>query len=432
LADTDRRKSCVFQPHNQQLLSWLPNLWALIVLDGSLYSSEYFVVRKLGWLGQFSLLLLLCGFVGTTSIEGLQMHRKTNVKTMLALAALGAVTLAAPASAWQDGYEIIGEIPVSASGGADIVVYVDALRGKVYTGQEVISSHTNTVIKYLTGYSVIAGDALHGKVYIRDGSASTIFVLDTDTDKITGSFTLATGGVRPDGFAVDALHEKLIAYADFSEPQPTAWVADLRTGKTLNTFSLLPVGATARAAAVDDVHQTIYLSIQYNVNGAAPYAVFAIDENTGKIKANIPIPVISQWLSVDQEKGLLYVAGTGYSNDNSVDLPGSAIVINTRTNKIVETVTTAPANTGGSQQTITEEVVPDPASDIVYASQFSNSTVTAFDVKTGKIVATITMPEKMFGLGIDPFRRKVYAQGPFTGNLYVISAPGWGKLTFGQ
>jgi hypothetical protein len=41
------------------------------------------------------------------------------------------------------------------------------------------------------------------------------------------------------------------------------------------------------------------------------------------------------------------------------------------------------------------------------------------------------MPEKMFGLGVVPIRRKVYAQAPLTGTIYVISAPGWKEIALG-
>jgi DNA-binding beta-propeller fold protein YncE len=148
------------------------------------------------------------------------------------------------------------------------------------------------------------------------------------------------------------------------------------------------------------------------------------------------MPVISQWLSVDQERGLLYAAGTGYNdyppgNDwpyGIEKLPGTATVIDTKTNKIIGTVVTGPADSPDSFNTVTEEVVPDTRTDIVYATNFSNSTVVAFDERTGKVTATITMPEKMFGVGVDSIHGKVYAQAPFTGTIYVIStSDGWAK-----
>jgi DNA-binding beta-propeller fold protein YncE len=152
-------------------------------------------------------------------------------------------------------------------------------------------------------------------------------------------------------------------------------VMDELSGKLLNTFPTLPVTGTPRAIAVDVVRETIYVFIQANQIGAAPYFIVALDERTEKTEASISIPVISQWLSIDEGKGLLYAAGTGYSEDNDVDAPGTAIVIDMRTNKILETVVVFPKNPTGDENTITEEMVPDPASNAVYASSFADSSV---------------------------------------------------------
>jgi DNA-binding beta-propeller fold protein YncE len=352
---------------------------------------------------------------------------ESGMKTALVITtALAALSFAESASAWQDANEIIATIPPVAGSVADVFVYVDSLRGKVYTGGEVINANTDTVIKTFPGYSVVAADPIHAKVYART-PGPTLSVIDENTDTVTGAIGTH---VDPAHAFVDPLHEKLILINNAAPPN--VGVTDLRTGKVLNTFPLLPVTGQPRAVAVDVVRETIYVFIQGDSSPftAAPYSILALDERTGETKATIATPVISQWLSVDQEKGLLYAAGTGYSVDNVMDAPGTAIVIDMRTNKILETVVTAPANPPGDEQTITEEVVPDPANNIVYAAHFSNSTVVAFDERTGKVTATITMPAKMFGLGIDPSRRKVYAEAPLTGTIYVISAPGWGKKTF--
>jgi len=339
---------------------------------------------------------------------------------------LSAFTLSAPASAWEQPYQIIGTIPPVPGGVSDVFVYVDSRRGKVYAGEEVIDSTTDKVIKDFPGYSVVAADPIHGKVYARTSGAS-LSIIDEDTDTVTG--TVGTH-VDPAHAAVDPLHERLILIDN--APPPSVTVTDLNTGE-INTFSLLPVTGQPRAVAVDFQRETIYVSIQSDSSPytTGPYLIAAIDEKTGQVKATIPIPVISQWLSVDQESGLLYAAGTGY-NDYAPGnpwpygiekLPGTAIVIDTRTNQIIKTVVTGPADSPSSFNTVTEEVVPAPRSGIVYATNFSNSTVVAFNEHSGNVTATIAMPEKMFGIGIDQFRRKVYAQAPLTGTLYIISAP---------
>jgi DNA-binding beta-propeller fold protein YncE len=364
------------------------------------------------------------------------MYLKQNVKTALALAAaLMAVTLAEPASAWQDANEIIATIPA----GAGFAMVVDPLRGKVYTGNLVIDEKTETTktLPLPAGYSILAGDPIHGKLYAATLFKSpNILVIDEDTDTV-----IATIPTNPAPYllyqqvVVDPLHEKVFYGTETGDGSPNSTapsfvvVIDGRTNTITSTFA---VPAAVRGLAVDPIRETIYASISAFDGGGVegPNSIVALDERTGKIKATIPLVDMAQGLAVDVEKGLLYAPGTGFTTGTLVtETPGQVVVVDERTNKVITTVDIAAASPT-NEDVITEEVAVDPLSGTVYATNFAIPTVVAIDQRTNKVVSTITTPGGNFGVGVDPFRRKVYVGS--AGVILVISAPGWGKLNFGH
>ena len=365
---------------------------------------------------------------------------KSTKPALTLAAALVAVTLAEPAWAWQDANEIIATIPA----GVGLAVVVDPLRGKVYTGATVIDEKTDTVTKTLplpAGYSVIAGDPIHGKVYAATYAKSPyILVIDEDTDTVIASIpTNPAPYLLYQQIVVDPLHQKVFYGTETGDGTPNSAgnsyvvVIDQRTNAIV---SKLAVPGDVRALAVDPVRETIYAFLtDYEANGLqGPHSIVALDESTGKIKATIPMVDLAQGLAVDVEKGLLYAPGTGYStetNDFNEQTPGWVVVIDENTNKIVDTIVVAPLNPNSSN-VITEEVAVDPLSNTVYATNFAVHTVVVIDQLTNKIISTITTPGGNFGVGVDPIRRKVYVGCNGAGSVLVISAPGWGNIALGQ
>ena len=360
------------------------------------------------------------------------MHPKKNVKTALTLAAtLMAVTLAERALAWQDANEIIATIPV----GAGLAIVVDPLRGKVYTGNLVIDDKTDTVTKTLplpAGYSVIAGDPLHGKLY-----AATLFkspdilVIDEDTDTVTATIpTNPAPYLLYQQVVVDPLHEKVFYGTETGDGSPNSTapsfvvVIDQRTNAITSTFA---VPGAVRGLTVDPIRETIYAFISnYDGHGLqGPNLIVALDESTGNVKATIPMAELSQGLAVDVVKGLLYAPGTGFTTENfATSAPGAVVVIDERTNKIIKTIDVASAGPTNND-VITEEVAIDPVSNTVYATNFAVPSVVVIDQITNKVISTITTPGGNFAVGVDPIRRKVYVGS--AGVILVISAPGWGE-----
>jgi DNA-binding beta-propeller fold protein YncE len=359
------------------------------------------------------------------------MHRvvKSTKSALTLAAALMAVTLAGPASAWQDANEIIGTIPTDTG-----KVLVDPLRGRLFTGTRVIDEKTDTVIATIPG-GLQALDPIHGKIYftnITSSGATVLTVLDEDTYETTATITLDNGSLFLNRFVVDTLHEKII-YGIEAGASSYVGVVDLRTNELIAKYA---VPDDVRAIGLDPVRGTIYASI----SSLGPYSIIALDENTGKLKATIPMTALAQGLlAIDEEKGLLYVPGTGFTTGSDVfeTAPGTVVVIDEKNNTIIDTIVVAPFDPT-SEKAITEQAVVDPVSNTVYAVTFSAATVVAIDQRTNKIVATIPLTGGGGGsdIAIDPIRRLVYAThfipgAPGLGDIAIISAPGWGEIAFG-
>jgi DNA-binding beta-propeller fold protein YncE len=128
-------------------------------------------------------------------------------------------------------------------------------------------------------------------------------------------------------------------------------------------------------------------------------------------------------LTVDLDRRLVYVGGTGCNNNSSCDVPGAVYVIDERTNTIRATIITSAAPPAGNHNVVTEQVALDPISGSGYASNFFGGTVAVFDLRTNKVTDTITIPGgKNFGVAIDPIRRKVYVSDVLQGHVNVIQA----------
>jgi DNA-binding beta-propeller fold protein YncE len=354
---------------------------------------------------------------------------ESGMKPLTLAAALMALTFVEPASAWQDAYEIIGTIPTDTG-----KVLVDPLRGMLFTGTSVIDENTDTVIATIPG-GLQALDPIHGKIYFTNttsSGATVLTVLDEDTYKTIATITLDPGSLFLNRFVVDPLHEKIV-YGIEAGANSYVGVVDLRANKLIAKYA---VSDDVRAIGLDPIRETIYVSI----SSIGPFSIVALDENTGKVKATIPMTALAQGLlAVDEEKGLLYVPGTGFTTASDLfeTAPGTVVVIDEKTNKIIDTIVVAPFDPT-SEKAITEQAVVDPLSDIVFAVTFSAATVVAIDQRTNKIVATIPLSGGGGGsdIAIDPIRRKVYAThfipgAPGLGNIAIISAPGWGNVAFG-
>jgi YVTN family beta-propeller protein len=128
--------------------------------------------------------------------------------SMALATALAALTLAAPASAWDRPNIITATIPTSAS---TVQLVLDPVRHKVYAGTEVyqgvdtvsnvntvqvIDEKTHAVIQKITvpvEANSLAIDPIHGKVYVSSQYSGVVYVIDESTDTLVDSITVVSG-----------------------------------------------------------------------------------------------------------------------------------------------------------------------------------------------------------------------------------------------
>jgi len=361
--------------------------------------------------------------------------------------ALAASTLAGPVLAQEPKPNtIIAKIPTTANPGP---LVVDPIRGKVYVGSEiyqgsntvqVIDEKTDTVIKTIsvpTEANDMAIDPLHGKVYVSSEYSGDVLVIDEETDTVTASITAAPGPVfSPTGsfnylvnnVKVDPLHEKVFVGVDQGGTSSNSYkgvtsyiaVVDQRTNKVTTQIA---VPDDVRGLIVDPLREIIY-----DANSSlGPYSILAIDERSGKIKATIPITDQTQYFAIDEERGLLYASEDGFTDNppgHVVLYPGTVSVIDERTNKIVDTITTAPIDPTGIGKAVTEGIVFDYLNKTLYVANGFTANILAIATRTDKITATIPTGGSNVSVDVDPARAKVYVSNYLNNAVYAIAAGG--------
>jgi len=300
-------------------------------------------------------------------------------------ASLMALTLAAPASAWDKPNIITATIPTNAS---TLPLVLDPVRHKVYTGTgayqgvdtvsnvntvQVIDEKTNAVISTITvpvEANSLAIDPIHGKVYVSSQYSGVVYVIDENTDTLVDSITVVSGvnytaGV---GFnysfarsAIDPLKEELFE-AVYEPAGSFIAVVDLRRKKLIKQFALPSAQPSLSPSGiiVDQIRKVIYVA-----NGqAAPFTILALDEESGKIIGSIPMPDQTQYFAIDEERGLLYSSQDGFISNITERLltNGSVTVIDQKTFTVRNTIFTAPSDPKDEGYAVTEGIALDPYS----------------------------------------------------------------------
>ena len=97
-------------------------------------------------------------------------------------------------------------------------------------------------------------------------------------------------------------------------------------------------------------------------------------------------------------------------------------MIDEDTNSLTQEIITSPFPPAatGTEDALTVQVAIDPVNGIGYTTNWFFKSVDIFDLRTNELIDTITINDQVWGLVVDPIRRKVYASS--STNLYVISA----------
>ena len=366
--------------------------------------------------------------------------------SMALATALAALTLAAPASAWDRPNIITATIPTSAS---TVQLVLDPVRHKVYAGTEVyqgvdtvsnvntvqvIDEKTHAVIQKITvpvEANSLAIDPIHGKVYVSSQYSGVVYVIDESTDTLVDSITVVAGANYTPGVgfnysfarsAIDPVKEELFE-AVYEPAGSFVAVVDLRHKNSIKQFPLPSAqpSLSPNSIIVDPIRKVIYVA-----NGqAAPFSILALDEESGKIIGSISVPDWTGYFAIDEERGILYASLSGFVSNitKRILTNGSVIVIDQNTFTITDTIVTAPIYVTGEGFAVTEEIALDPLNHTLYVANGHTANILAIDTRTNQITATIPTPGGFnVRVGVDPLLRKVFVSDFFNNVVYDISA----------
>ncbi len=191
------------------------------------------------------------------------------------------------------------------------------------------------------GFVSIATDAKAGKSYlspsalVADNQSKTLYIAQA-TAKQVAVFNIAAGRVtktfslrgNPSGLALSADRSRL--YVTWASPKGRVQVVNLLTGKFYRT---LPAGHTPMAPVLSSDGKTLYVCNRFNNN------VSVIDIAARKELTRIPVQREPIAAALTPDGGFLFVANhlpAGAADRG--DIAATVSVINTKTNKVVDTI----------------------------------------------------------------------------------------------
>jgi hypothetical protein len=171
------------------------------------------------------------------------------------------------------------------------------------------------------------------------------------------------------------------------------------------------VNTLAEGIGVDTVTGNIY------VTGQGPNydsTVSEISEQTNSVIDSFDVPTDAEAVAVDSASGKVYISTIAQST-NPLVLNGAVLVVNEKTNKVVDTI----QNVGN----LPYSMDIDPISGKLFVSDYFSGSVVTIKLKTNEIADTITIPNGFAadGLAVDPANGMVYVNGFDEGVEWVIN-----------
>ena len=245
------------------------------------------------------------------------------------------------------------------------------------------------------GFDWMLVDGVQNRLYATHGGTKTLTVLNLKTGAVRN---VAAGDVA--GIAVDAPDGKVFTGGGDQKVV------------VLNNKTLAKTGEIPVTGPVDD--------IKYDPKNGLVYAAhddgaedWVIDAKTEKLVGTVVIP--------GAPEAFAYDAGTGrlYQNIKPADCVD---VINPATNTVVATWPTAPAKSPHG-------LVIDPATGRLFSAG-GNGHLAVFDLKTGKVVASVAIAPGTDQIGFDPKRRRIYCAS--RGFVSVVQETAGGARSLGD
>ena len=177
---------------------------------------------------------------------------------------------------------------------------------------------------YLSPAALVA-DNQSKTLYIAQATAKQVAVFDIAAGRVTKTFSLRG---NPSGLALSADRSRL--YVTWASPKGRVQVVNLQTGRVSYT---LPAGHTPMAPVLGPNGKTLYVCNRFSNN------VSVIDIAARKELTRIPVQREPVAAAITSDGGFLFVANhlpAGAADRG--DIAAAVSVINTKTNKVVNTI----------------------------------------------------------------------------------------------
>lgn len=194
----------------------------------------------------------------------------------------------------------------------------------VFAGFVSITTDAKAGRSYLSPAALVA-DNQTKTLYIAQATAKQVAVFDIAAGRVTKTFSLSG---RPSGLVLSADRSRL--YVTWASPKGRVQVVNLQAGRVSYT---LPAGHTPMAPVLGPNGKTLYVCNRFSDN------VSVIDIAARKELTRIPVQREPVAAAITPDGGFLFVANhlpAGAADRG--DIAATVSVINTKTNKVVNTI----------------------------------------------------------------------------------------------
>ncbi|HEY6423126.1 MAG TPA: Hsp70 family protein [Pseudonocardiaceae bacterium] len=231
-------------------------------------------------------------------------------------------------------------------------------------------------------------------VYVANGEAQVVTVLDTAINQVTATIPIAAGPPQFLTFAPDG--RKL--YVSIFNAQKTIHAVDVIDTTSNTVVATIPQPARPFLPAVTPNGKLLYIPN----HDVASVSVVATDTN--KVIAQISVPANPHWVAFSRDGSRAYTA----NHESNV-----ISVIDTGTLKVLTTVPV-----GKSPHSIAVS----PSGSVVANVNYDSNSVTVIDTRTLKVLATIPVGKNPRDIIWAPDGRFTYVVNEDTNNVSVIDA----------
>lgn len=239
----------------------------------------------------------------------------------------------------------------------------------------------------------------HTYAYVANWDMNSLSVVDTETKQVTASIDV---GPRPSGIAALPDGSKLYvsnAGDDGSIGEQVDGDVSVVDTKTNTVTATLRAGQYPYSAISSRFGTRVYVTSSNGADKAG--LVTVLDTRTDEVVTTVPVGTAPTYQSLSPDGSRLYVSNFGES---------SVSIMDTRTNRVLDTVAVPGIGVGGSAVS--------PFGDKLYVVTYSSNpegpdTISVINTRSREVTGSIPVSRFPFGIALSPDGRKLYvpAQG---------------------